>query len=533
MPDETSITLCNRQPFRSGDGCDRGNVDIHQFDDLPFCDSMDPTEASIPPEVLDTPLLLPVPPPCACFSIEHKFKFNYNKENKFVASASFAAKSDCCAGQYLENFNLEMPCPIADDTPGHGKKKKKIKIKLGYSDRGKSESRSYMDVDEDSCAILARNVDFNLNLPCPVRSSTNPKIKAQVQYGTAKTVSAEFMEQDKEDCTVHGKDATLNLTVPCPVQSSANPKIKAKVEYGEAATASEEFMEQNKDNCTVKGKDVNLNLKIPCPVKATASNTITAKVGFGIAESVAQSFLTTDSAKCEIQGHNVTLDLKIPCPVSKERLVIETSCTTESVDEGSLWLAKDSSGSDCVRRIRLKAKFPKGGGGEMELDQKSIDKNSSQKVEIKGWGTGTVTTPAVGEILTGGGNAGDSSDLMICRRQDGALAFRKIGSAGVGAVCFTPVFYNGNLVRTQSDGAWQIGRAVTVGQSWSGSASSGYLCVKFSHSASASTITAQAEVVSTIQPPSDDVTYIPVYHFANGKIDAYFGMPVLPVYDAY
>ena len=66
---------CNRSPFQSGDGCDRGDVNTHQFSDLPYCKPIDPTRPNIPPEILDTTWVLPVPPPCSCIDIEYKLDF--------------------------------------------------------------------------------------------------------------------------------------------------------------------------------------------------------------------------------------------------------------------------------------------------------------------------------------------------------------------------------------------------------------------------------------------------------------------------
>ena len=110
---------CNRRPFLSGDGCDRGSVDINQFDDFPYCDKIDPTMPAIPPEIVDTPLQIPVPPSCACVNIKYALNFKYSKDRKFGANADFIARGDCCEGNYVSNFNLQIPCPIL----GGGSKK--------------------------------------------------------------------------------------------------------------------------------------------------------------------------------------------------------------------------------------------------------------------------------------------------------------------------------------------------------------------------------------------------------------------------
>lgn len=65
---------------------------------------------------------------------------------------------------------------------------------------------------------------------------------------------------------------------------------------------------------------------------------------------------------------------------------------------------------------------------DMDLDEVSIDKNTSDEVEIKGWETGTPAwTNSIGDILSGNGGTGEDGEQMICRQADGTLGFRTIG----------------------------------------------------------------------------------------------------------
>ena len=69
------------------------------------------------------------------------------------------------------------------------------------------------------------------------------------------------------------------------------------------------------------------------------------------------------------------------------------------------------------------------GGDTAALDEQSIDKNTSDEVEIKGWETGTpACTNSVGDILDGNGGTGEDAELLICRQADGTLVYREIGT---------------------------------------------------------------------------------------------------------
>lgn len=159
-----SRSQCNRQPFLSESGCDRGSVDIHQFDDLPYCGPINPTEPKIPNEIVDVPVSVPLPSfSCSCFNMEIKPKFQYNGKRKFVASASFRAIGDCCEGNYETNLDLQIPCPV------YGNGDKKIRMSIGYGESKSYFSSTYMSVNSSSCEIKVKDIDVNLNIPCPIR----------------------------------------------------------------------------------------------------------------------------------------------------------------------------------------------------------------------------------------------------------------------------------------------------------------------------------------------------------------------------
>ena len=308
---------CNRQPFLSDQECDRGSVDIHQFDDFPLCESIDPTQAEIPPEIVDTPINLPVPPACACFNIDYALKLKYNKKRLFAAAADFSAKGDCCEGNYVSNFNLEIPCPVL----GSGASRR-IKMKIGYGNGKGSAEVSYLRANQDSCTIEAKNVDIDLNIPCPIQKKVDRKVKIGISYGQAfRGASAKVVEANAEKCELEILEPTFTLNIPCPVKKGGNKKIKIGISYGKDFKPASGSVIKTGDSCTIEANPVTFALQIPCPILGREGQNpkIRAKIGWGSKQrSVSASFINANPKECTIEPKDVNLDLQIPCPVKKE-----------------------------------------------------------------------------------------------------------------------------------------------------------------------------------------------------------------------
>ena len=152
---------CNRQPFLSESGCDRGNVDIHQFDDLPYCGIINPTNPDVPPEIPNFPTSIPVPTySCSCVNIRYNLDFKY--DNKSSNEASFRAVGDCCEGNYISNFKLRIPCPV------HSPENRRIKVGIEYGSGPNEVSASFLGANSSSCTIEALSPELHLNIPCPI-----------------------------------------------------------------------------------------------------------------------------------------------------------------------------------------------------------------------------------------------------------------------------------------------------------------------------------------------------------------------------
>lgn len=212
--DSYQIT-CNRQPFMTEDGCYSGYVDIHQFDDFPFCESVDPTSAAVPPEIMDAPINIPLPSyGCACFDVKFDFNAGYKSGRDFSAGATFRAVSDCCDGNYVSNINLQIPCPVKassdSDSTGHGSaspnlKRKKIRMSIGWSG--------------------LKGLD-NLGGVGNVGGMDNLGGIGGIGWdGLGQSASASFLEIDSANCTIRALEPTINLRIPCPLKS-----LKVKIE---------------------------------------------------------------------------------------------------------------------------------------------------------------------------------------------------------------------------------------------------------------------------------------------------------------
>lgn len=311
-----SQLACNRRPFLSDSGCQRGSVDIHQFDDLPFCQKINPTPAKIPPEIVETPLQVPVPPACTCININHALSFKYSTNRKFRAAASFKANGDCCEGNYDAKFDLQVPCPII---PAEKSKKFSAKFKLGRNGTAVSAAASYIRLNKDSCTIDPKDVDLNIELPCPIHGVSYPKkIKMAIGYGNGNRSAAQsYINANQNSCTIEAKDINFDLQIPCPVKNiTSNKRVKASVKYGTDKEVSQEYLTANTNSCTVSASDINLQLQIHCPIKQSQGGKIKARIAYGDSfNSATASFLAANNNDCTLEPKSPHLQLYIPCPV--------------------------------------------------------------------------------------------------------------------------------------------------------------------------------------------------------------------------
>ena len=312
MSTSSHTISCNRQPFLSESGCDRGSVDIHRFNDLPYCGTINPTVAEIPPEIIDTPINLPVPPTCACIDIDFAFNAKYTTSRKFKDTANFRAIGDCCEGRYQSDFSLQIPCPVTG-TSG----KKEISLKLGYGTRKTTAKAAFMQVDKDDCEINPKSVSFDMNLPCPVNSGTK-RISMKLGYGTGRsTAVASYVQADGQNCTLIPKDIDMRLNLPCPV--SGDGKMKIGISYGKTFKgASRSFLGIDAAKCDLRPLSPEFDLQIPCPVLGNGgSRAIELVVTTGNQTVRTRTlYADTNAERCNIDIRDANLSLNLPCPLT-------------------------------------------------------------------------------------------------------------------------------------------------------------------------------------------------------------------------
>ena len=314
-PSSYEPTPCNRIPFQSESGCDRGSVDIHLFDDLPYCDRIDPTPPEIPPEIEPTPINVPVPViPCTCFSIDYSMKMRYRhgSSRKFGAAARFGANGDCCKGRYVSDISLDIPCPV------FGSSSRKIGVSIGYGDTRKSFSETYIDVDEKKCRIEPRNVSARLEIPCPV-SEKEGQLTVGVKYGKGPSkASAAVIAANRKDCVIEPLSPEISLDIPCPIVGREG-RYSVGVRKGWTGNTSVvdiPIAAANAQACVLEPIGGVADLSIPCPVKK-GSGKLRIGLQYGVGNaSASASLIDADPSGCAIRANDVRMNLSVPCAVT-------------------------------------------------------------------------------------------------------------------------------------------------------------------------------------------------------------------------
>lgn len=555
-PSSYKQTPCNRTPFLSEDGCDRGSVDIHMFDELPYCGPIDPILPEIPPELEDTPII-PLPsPPCSCFNIDYKMKLKYDKERKFGASASFRAIGDCCEGKYKTDFSFGIPCPVI----GNGEKK--FSMKIGYGDSPASFSGTYISADSNTCSIAPKNVNVDLKIPCPVNGNGG-KLSLGIKYGKGPgSGSATLLKANRDICTIEPASAAIDLNIPCPIVGRSR-SYEIRVTKGwkrNSSHSSVVIATADTGNCTLKLKNANLNLSLPCPVDSGGGNMkIGLRYGSG-PTSASATFVSADTRNCMINAKDVSMTLNMPCPVRKKgKKKIKARIKYDS-GSSSISVSYASVGSDCsisfkeevtlnlgipcpVREIgnrKIKARLTYGGQSSMSATYASVDsgcKISFKKEVMLDIG---IPCPTKKEFLSinpkleshsGIWSFGESSSYNsnTCKRTIN-LNLRVPTARFLGGMIAG--FAGGGAFRLEGDRitncnfyaahqAWSL-TDVTIGAG--GADGTWYLNVDHNN-LQAATVSRQAGA------NDDDHTAIPLFTVSGGSITRdYRGMPFVPIY---
>ena len=318
---DSSIS-CNRKAFASDEECSRGNVDISQFDDLPFCETINPGRSEIPPEILDTPLDLTIPPPCTCVNVDYKLGAKWSSDAVFKSKGSFRAKGDCCEGNYVSDLDLSIPCPIPYDVVYTTVKKRWV---------NEIQNDTVQLIKNTGDCSLGIN-DIDLSIPCPIKD-VNGKISASVSYGTGNGTASTVIASSSSDCGINITGGSLDLSIPCPIPyDTGYTTIRKK--WVEQIQDDEVKLIKNVDDCSLAVNDIDLS--VPCPIP---------KFGYATVKKEWADSLKADRVKLISREGDCALSvndfsLSIPCPSVKINKINVNVNTAWGAGSGSASLFK-------------------------------------------------------------------------------------------------------------------------------------------------------------------------------------------------
>ena len=371
---------CNRQPFQSESGCDRGSVDVHQFDDLPYCGPLALTRPDIPPEVVDGPVPVPLPTfSCTCINIDHKFNLAYSRigsgedatpvagsasDYRFDASVSFKAKGDCCEGNYESRLNLRIPCPVKCQTESSAPR---LAVGIGYGNGPQSASASILRTNCESCTLEAIPASLNLNIPCPVTTGGEEeekcaKLAPGVDFGpNGGKLSYKYLPynplalSNEPVWAVHSSRSDVTVYFAYRNGDWRPINVGPLMKNGAWISIYEQLgMGGLLDvHCTPASYDYNVfdpeddkRLHVSIKYGSTPFRGDPSRNS-----SVSMSYLSYDEANCKIGPHTTRVKLSLPCPIKVPgkpwqrdvKLMTELVRPEELEDSGVEVLKLDSS----------------------------------------------------------------------------------------------------------------------------------------------------------------------------------------------
>ena len=373
---------CNRRPFLSEGDCDRGDVDVHQFDDLPFCDPINPTPPDVPPQVLETQWNLNVPPPCACIDIAYKFKFNgFTKNEDMNAKGTFKSTGDCCEGEYETGFEFDLPCPISDFD------KKEFKVKTGWNCETTHE-QTYIEPSKDECGLDPQDIDFTIGLPCPIDGNGEKNIQIKLDWDNDKESSKPYLsarneaecDDSEENCQITPNDVEFNLGLPCPIPEGAQATISAAMAWGCSSKSDAVVVVKRKeDECALEMEEAELVLGLPCPIGGSSGDKcISIDMKWDGQQTQKLAYLSSKNEAdcaggapgggsggaddCQITPEEPEFMIGLPCPIPDKKISKDISIAIN-------WNKVDSECKPSTQKLSLKRDKE----CELAFDDASVD----------------------------------------------------------------------------------------------------------------------------------------------------------------
>lgn len=251
---------CNRLPFQTDSSCDRGDVDIHVFDDFPLCSPINPTppEAGLPQ--IDMQVVPITPPPCACVRVDMSGTGRIRNRKDVRVTGNFKAIGDCCDGNYAANISVDIPCIPFSIKGGDEEKSVTIRQTCGLTEPSGTFNPG---VTIDNCTVTVKPI-LKLNIPKPKDVDLNPELILTNDCGTNATGTFSITKT-QGDCFVNFRPK-LQLNIPPTPKLHVCDAGIVKISGGLGATGDLN-MGTGTDSCGNTNQICpTLNLNIPCPV---------------------------------------------------------------------------------------------------------------------------------------------------------------------------------------------------------------------------------------------------------------------------
>lgn len=347
---ENPSISCNRTPFLSDGECDRGKVDVRQFEDFPFCDPVDPTPPEVPEETIGAYKSVNTPPSCQCIDIDYDLSAQYvtrssaglqQSRRAELYTRNFRAIGDCCSGHYHADMFLEVQCPIVDPRP------KKMRATVGYGDGASSQSEVFCVMDKNECTMEFKDVNFNVDLKCPIRVfsphmlgdeydniggpgdsvlSTNVSFSDNGVDTTQSYVDIVKSGDGDECLSSFEYRPTIDLTIPCIFPPRMDGSITMSAGYrcpDCKAPENKKFHIWSEPECTLRVEPGEYYLTVPCPIPEDLGDDGDISIGVEFkrripteeSEGSENRPFKVVAYDCGVSFEGGDYNLAVPCPI--------------------------------------------------------------------------------------------------------------------------------------------------------------------------------------------------------------------------
>jgi hypothetical protein len=221
---------------------------------------------------------------------------------------------DCGLEPFDIEFDLGLKCPIRANG------EKKISIGLNWGETQEKQEKKYTDTqnDEEDCSITPIDVDFDLELPCPI-SDVSDSMKISLKWGQQQQpVQKDLKIKKVEDCGLEIEAPDFDLELPCPIPDTVKDDIKIELKWQDKKSDTQPITikKAEDDDCSLEIDAPDFDLGLPCPIP---NNDIKLKpsITWGAEFKAPAEVLLAhgDASQCATIFHEPEMNLEIPCPL--------------------------------------------------------------------------------------------------------------------------------------------------------------------------------------------------------------------------